>query len=445
MQRAANKIRVSAQLIDARRDDTHVWAQVYDRDLSDVFAIQSEIAKAIADQLQAKLSPKEKKAIEQPPTTDLPAFDLYSRAKSLLFTTTFSTTGGQNERKAIELLDHAVKRDPSFFDAYCQLAFVHEHVYAERGDHTAARLALAEAALKAATRLRPDAGETHLARAQLLYYGQRDYDGALSELEIARRALPNHPGIFELTGYILRRRGQQEEGLRNLQRVVELDPRNFHALQQIAGSYLFLGRFAEAIAALDRALNIVPRNVETQAIRAQFYLCWKADSRPLHQTIDEVLAQGPNAIDAASDSWLFCALAERDAAAADRALVALGDNLCWFEDTIRLSRSFGEGLLARMTKDEAKARAAFEAARAAGQRPRVGQSCPSIFRYHRGLGRRQGASLAATGNCTACSRPIDHAELRRTKAAALLGSAARRSALRENRRLSRAERELATR
>src|SRR5438067_124305 len=174
-------------------------------DLADVFAIQSEIAKAIADQLQAKLSPNEKKAIEQPPTTDLAAFDLYSRAKSLVLTAGFSVTGDPDLRKAIELLDEAVKRDPSFFDAYCQLAYAHELLYAVRGsDHTLARLALAEAAVLAATRLRPDAAETHLARAQYLYYGLRDYAGALAQLEIARRGLPNDPRLFEVTGYILR-------------------------------------------------------------------------------------------------------------------------------------------------------------------------------------------------------------------------------------------------
>ena len=254
-------------MIDARTD-AHLWAQTYDRDLADVFAIQSEIAKAIADQLQAKLSPNEKKAIEQPPTTDLAAFDLYSRAKSLLLTAGFSATSEPDERKAIELLDEAVKHDPSFFDAYCQLAYAHEIAYAIRGyDHTPARLALAEAAVQAATRLRPDAAETHLARAQYLYYGLRDYAGALAELEIARRALPNDPRLFELTGYILRRRGQQEEGLRNLERAVELDPRNFYTLQQIALSYQFLGRYAEAIAALDRASAIMPDNVETRANR----------------------------------------------------------------------------------------------------------------------------------------------------------------------------------
>ena len=305
VQRAANKMRVNAQLLDARTD-AHLWAQTYDRDLADVFAIQSEIAKAIADQLQAKLSPNEKKAIEQPPTTDLAAFDLYSRAKSLLLTARFSTTAEPDLRKAIELLDEAVKRDPSFFDAYCQLAYAHEELYATSGaDHTPARLALAEAAVQAATRLRPDAAETHLARAQYLYYGLRDYAGALAELEIARRALPNDPRLFELTGYILRRRGQQEEGLRNLERAVELDPRNFFTLQQIALSYQYLGRYAEAIAALDRALAIVPDNAETRAARGLFYLCWKADTRPLRQTIDAILAQGPGAIASAADTGSF--------------------------------------------------------------------------------------------------------------------------------------------
>src|SRR5207248_11019251 len=179
----------------------------------------------------------------------------------------------------------------------------------------------------------------------------------------------------ELTGYILRRRGRQEEGLQNLQRAVELDPRNLYTLQQIALSYQGLGRYAKAIAALDRALAIVPDNVETRATREQYYMCWKADTRPLRQTIDAILAQGPAAIASAADTWFFCALAERDPAAAERALVALGDNP-WLsnESPIILSHSFGEGLLARMTKDEARARTAFEAARA--QQEKIVQAQP---------------------------------------------------------------------
>ena len=373
--RSGDRVHLNAQLIDTRTD-THVWAEEYDRSLNDLFAVQSEIAQKVAQHLHAKVSTSEKKAIEQPPTTDLAAFDLYSRAKSLLLTVGFSGTPEPDLRKAIELLDEAVKRDPSFFDAYCQLAYAHEYFYGVLGggDHTPARLALAEATVQAATRLRPDAAETHLARAQYLYFGLRDYAGALAELEIARRALPNDPRLFELAGYILRRRGQQEEGLQNLQRAVELDPRNLYTLQQIALSYQGLGRYAEAIAALDRALAIMPENVETRANRGLYYVFWKADTRPLHQTIDAILAQGPGAIASGADIWFDCALAERDPAAAERALVALGDNPCWGEGAIQLSHSFGEGLLARMTKDEARARTAFEAARA--QQEKIVQAQP---------------------------------------------------------------------
>jgi TolB-like protein/class 3 adenylate cyclase len=129
VQRAANKIRVNAQLIDARTD-AHLWAQTYDRDLADVFAIQSEIAKAIADQLQAKLSPNEKKAIEQPPTTDLAAFDLYTWAKTLTLNTGAGGNAEKTLRQGIDLLKSATERDPTFHAAFCQLAFLHDRLYA---------------------------------------------------------------------------------------------------------------------------------------------------------------------------------------------------------------------------------------------------------------------------------------------------------------------------
>jgi TolB-like protein len=366
VQRAGNRVRVNAQLLDAR-NDAHLWAQTYDRDLADVFAIQSEIAKAIADQLQAKLSPNEKKTIEQPPTSDVTAFDLYSRAKSLLLTTSFSAIGLANVRQGIDLLNQAVTRDPSFFLAQCELANAHDRLYFLGGDRSAARLALAEAAIAAAFRLRPDAGEVHLARAIHLYRGYLDYDGALAELEIARRTLPNDPRIPELTGYITRRRGKQEEGLRNLELAVELDPRNFFTLQQIALSYLYLRRYADEAAVLDRALSIKPDDVDTKAIRALIPLDWKADTRPLHRTLEQIRTKDPEAIKSVADTWLLCALAERDAGAAQAALVALGENP-FGDDAVRLHRDFGEGLIARMMKDEAKARSAFAAARAAQEK-----------------------------------------------------------------------------
>src|SRR5437773_1497888 len=165
VQRIGNRVRVNAQLVDARTD-RHLWAQTYDRDLADVFAIQSEIAKTIADQLQAKLSPSEKSAIERPPTNDITAFDLYARAKDLLLTAAGSSAGKADFLQAIDLLNQAVARDPSFFQAYCRLAEAHDALYNTGYDHTSARLALAEAAIEAASRLRPNAGETHLARAR---------------------------------------------------------------------------------------------------------------------------------------------------------------------------------------------------------------------------------------------------------------------------------------
>jgi tetratricopeptide (TPR) repeat protein len=162
--------------------------------------------------------------------------------------------------------------------------------------------------------------------------------------------------------------------LQNLERAAELDPRNFDILQQIALSYQFLGRYADSIAAMDRALAIVPDSAETQDLRGLFYFFWKADTRPPLQAIDAILAQEPSAIAVAADTWFLCALADRDMATAERALVAVGDNNCWNEGVISLSRSFGEGLLARMVKDEARARTAFEAARA--QQEKIVQAQP---------------------------------------------------------------------
>jgi len=360
VQRAANKVRVNAQLIDAR-NDAHLWAQTYDRDLADVFAIQSEIAKAIADQLQAKLSPAEKNAIEQRPTKDVAAFELYSRAKDLILNTGFSALAAQNLRAGIDLLNQALARDPSFFAAQYQLANAHDSLYG-LSDHTPERRALAQAAVDAAFRLRPDAGEAHLARANHRYAAYLDYDGALAELDVARSTMPNAPRIFELTGYIARRRGAHDEGVRNLQRAAELDPRNFFTLQQLALSYQAMRRYAEEIAIEDRALSIKPDDPETKAGRALSLLDWKADTRSLHQTIDEIRGKNPEAIKSVADVWFICALAERDAAEAEMALTALGD-ATFGDNSTQFSTVFGRGLLARMIKDETKARSAFAAIR----------------------------------------------------------------------------------
>src|SRR6184192_1120128 len=258
VQRAGNRVRVNAQLVDARTD-RHLWGQTYDRDLADVFAIQSEISKTIADQLQAKLSPREEDAIQRSPTSDISAFDLYARAKNILLRT--GSIPKADTLQAVDLLTQAVARDPSFFDAYCQLAFAHDALYFFGYDHTSARLALAEAALQAASRLRPDAGETHLARGQNLYWAYGDYDGALAEVEVARQTLPNDARTFDLMGLIQRRQGHWEESTRNLERAVELNPHDIDTLVLgVASNYWFCRRYAEAKPWSDRALAFEPNN-----------------------------------------------------------------------------------------------------------------------------------------------------------------------------------------
>jgi len=362
VRRSGGSVRVNAQLIDTRTD-THVWAEQYDRDLGDVFAIQSEIAQKVAAQLHAKISAAEKLAIKRAPTSDLTAFDFYTRSKNLLLMTSFISTSRANLLQAAELLNQAVTHDPSFFQAYCQLAHTHDRLYFLGFDHTPARLALAEAAVQAAFRLRPDAGEAHLARAENLYRGYLDYDGALAELEVARQTLPNDPQVFELKGYIVRRQGKQEEALRSLERAADLDPRNVLTLQQIALSYELLRRYAKEKSVLDRVLAIEPNDVDTKVLRASVELDWKADTRPLHQLIDSIRATNPAAVQSIANSWLISALAERDAAAARNALVALGETPL-SDDAVRFNRPFVEGVIARMTKDDEKARSAFTVARA---------------------------------------------------------------------------------
>jgi TolB-like protein/Tfp pilus assembly protein PilF len=393
VQRAGNRVRVNAQLVDTRTD-RQLWGQTYDRDLADVFTIQSEIAKAIAEQLQAKLSPREENAIERPPTGDVTAFDLYTRAKNLLLTG-LSSTMKANLLQAVDLLNQAVARDPSFFRAHCQLAYAHDALYFLGFDHTATRLALAEAAVQAATRLRPDAGETHRARAQNLYWGYLDYDGALAELEVARQTLPNDSRVFELTGYIQRRQGRWEESTRNLERAIDLDPRNFFTLQQIAISYGVLRRYDEEISVLDRALTIEPNDVDTKVAVASVEFHSKADSRPLHQTIDSVRAPNPAAVPSIADAWLSCALAERGVAAATDALNAFGE-IPLTDYAVHLNRPLMEGVIARITKDDGKARAAFTAARAEQEKavqaqPNYGPALCVLGLIDAGLGRKEEA------------------------------------------------------
>src|SRR6266699_1512130 len=363
VRRVGARLHMNTQLIDTRTD-THIWAEQYDRDLNDLFTVQSEIAQKVAQQLHAKISAAEKLAIERRPTGDLVAFDLYSRASHMFPGASFGG-GMANFGQAIDLLNQAVARDPSFFDAYCQLAWAHDELYFSGLDHTPARLASAEAAIQAAFRLRPDDGETHLARAWNLYHAHLDYDGALAELEVARQTLPNDSGLFETMGFVLRRQGHWEESTRSLERAFELDPRNVNTLYQIGLSYGGFRRYAEQKSKFDRILTIEPDNLGAKAERAFVDVNWKADTGPLHQLIDEIRATNPAAMPKIADSnaRLVCALAARAVAAAKEALIASAE-IPIGSDPVHYTRSFVEGIIARMTNDEHKGQSAFTAARA---------------------------------------------------------------------------------
>jgi len=362
VQRAANKIRVTAQLIDARTD-AHVWAQTYDRDLADVFIIQSEIAKAIAGQLQAKLSPKENSAINERPTSDVAAYDLYLRAKQLIYEGEVAPSRQrENLFQAVQSLDQAVARDPAFLLVHCQLAAAHDLIYFFNYDHTDSRLKLAEASIANAVRLQPDAGETHLAQAIHSYWGYLDYDRAREELTKAQQLLPNDAQVFKFLGLIERRQGRWNEAVRNLERVVELDPRNADGFGNLAQVYFDLRRYNESIATFDRIAQLEPGNPAVRTFRASIELLARADVAPLRAVINTIEAEGPaSAADVATLSFEL-ALDERDPAAAARAFANIPREGYTDSNSFPFPRAWFEGLLAELRRDTPAAQSAFRVA-----------------------------------------------------------------------------------
>ena len=394
VRRADGKVRVSAQLIDAR-NDAHLWADTYDRDLADVFATESDIAKAIVDQLRAKLSPSEKAAIEEHPTKDITAHDLYVRAKLLNESSSFSSRRLEKLVEAAGLLDQAVARDPDFLLAHCLLANTHGFIYFYGLDHTPARVALAEAAVNAASRLRPDAGETHLARADLYYRCYLDYDRARPELALAQRALPNNAQVLALTSFIDRRQSRWQEAVQNLEHALQLDPRNWYYLQQVSLSYQFLRRYAEVVAALDRVNAILPEDVVSRVARAWIEAEWKADVRPLHDVIESMTRQNPAAIPSFDQYLMVLGLYERDAKACESAIAAMPPQGLT-ADQVPLPVPFWKGLVARTRGDSAAAETAFLAARAQMEsvvrdQPDYAAALCTLGLIDAGLGRKQEA------------------------------------------------------
>ena len=361
VQRSGGRVRVSAQLIDARTDD-HLWAERYDRELADVFAIESELAKQIVSQLKSKLSPQEKAAIEQKPTADLAAHDLYIRAKTLIATAVFSTPQTESLSEAVRLLNQAVERDPTFALAYHQLAQAHDLLYFGGTDHTPERLAMADAAIQSLSRLRPNSGEAHLAVAKHLYWGYHDYGQAREELKLAQKTLPNDPLSFQILGFIDRRQGRWAESTKNLERAIELDPQNRGILQQLANSYLCLRDYAGAERVLDRAIALAPKDSNMRTFRAATELDWHADTRPLISTIRAIVAEDSREAENIAQLWLQVSLCDRDFDGARRALAALPIAGCQ-DDTVPFPRAWCEGLVAQMRGDARAAGVAFTSAR----------------------------------------------------------------------------------
>jgi TolB-like protein/Tfp pilus assembly protein PilF len=360
VQRAGGKVRVNAQLIDAHTDK-HLWAQSYDRELADVFAIETELAQTIAGELQAKLTSSEKAAIEEKPTQDLVAYEFYARAVSLIYNVqSFAVDAPEKSlSEAVDLLNKAVARDPNFLLAYCQLAFAHDMVYADEIDHTPARLALAQSAIDSAFRLRPDSGEAHLALGWHLQYSE--YDRARAELALAQQSLPNDPRVYELAGKIDRRQGRWADATHNLQRASELDPRNLPYLLNLGATYnLWLHDYEQSAKVMDRILALHPDAKPTRIFRAFIAVDQRADTGPWRVAIEKILAEDPAS---AKDPFLtgqrfILALFDRDLDAAGVLATALSqkDSPDWYLD---FGRDFWMGVVARLKGDETSARAAL--------------------------------------------------------------------------------------
>lgn len=361
VQKQGAGIRLNAELIDARKN-VRVWTQQYDQNLSDVFMLQGEIAQKIADKLGVGVSPAEKSVLQEAPTVGVTSYDAYLRAKDLLYDITLSTHQKEDLFQAVQLLDQAVARDPSFFEAYCQLAGAHDRIYFFGFDHTDARLKLSETVIQSIKRLRPESGDTHLALAQHYYWARRDYDRARQELVLARLTLPNESRIPLLAGYIDRRQGRWEKSLEEMTQALELNPLDFSILQQIALTYEALGRYKEMAATLDRVLATAPKDVPSRVRRALVDLESRADPEAFHTAINAILVEDPNTSLCFVNPWLFLFLRAPDPAVAPRALFNMTECGC-FDENVPFPGGWCEGQLAKWRGDESAALAAFNSAR----------------------------------------------------------------------------------
>ncbi|HZR05519.1 MAG TPA: protein kinase [Candidatus Udaeobacter sp.] len=361
VRRSGGKLHVNVQLVDTRTD-AGVWAEEYDRDLNDVFAIEAAVAQSIAHRLRTRISARELAAIQERPTKDLAAYDFYVRAVPSIEAVD-SSTKPEEIFRAVDLLNQAIARDPEFLMAYCWLARAQDWIYFST-DRTPARLALAKSAIDSAFHLNPNSGDAHLALALHFYWGYSDYDHARTELELARRSVPNNPQVFEITALIDRRQGRWPEAVRNMERASELDPRNFHLASNVAGFSFASHAYEHASKALDHMRALKPNDLDIRIdSNGGLEMHWRGDMRHWRATIEKILADDPaSANDPAMKLQRFqLALFERDFIAASRILATVPQQQDWIDG---FSRDFWRGIVARARGDEIAAQGAFTTARA---------------------------------------------------------------------------------
>jgi TolB-like protein/Flp pilus assembly protein TadD len=258
VQKAGDRIRVIVQLIDAGADN-HVWSETYDRELKDVFGVQSEIAQSIATALRAKLSPGETHSLGESPTRDPEAYEAYLKAG--YFQREAISRNGDPAillPQALDLYSAAVTRDPSFALAWAQISYIHSWMYWFGVDDSPEQMRLADEAAQRAISLDPQLGEAHLAAGYVAYWGRRDYATGMKEFEVARKLLPNNPDVSIAIGSICRRRGDWTTAIEEFKRAASLDPRDAQLWSESGYLLGFSRRYGEALQAMERALTIQP-------------------------------------------------------------------------------------------------------------------------------------------------------------------------------------------
>src|SRR5882724_3597237 len=272
VRRIGNRVRVNVQLINADTDE-RMWAEDYDRDLTDVFAIQTDLAQQIVRELQAKLSPMEKAQIERRPTENGEAYLAFMQGHEMFYR---ADKFRSNTEKAEQLFEKATKLDPNFAAAFAGLAWVHDWSY-HTFDPTPARKEKARAAAVEALRLQPNLPEAHLAMGFYYYYCERDYQGALNEFAMAKLSLPNSPEVYLAIGAIERRQGKWKESTANLERAVSLSPKDAWVLQNLADNYYANRNFEAADKIFDRAIEASPKSLGPRAEKSKLAVDWKGD------------------------------------------------------------------------------------------------------------------------------------------------------------------------